>query len=525
MLRSLFAVIFLGCNLSFAQSYDLLIQNGRIFDGTGNPWFYGDIAVQGDTIVQVGRIPPKATAKQRIDAKGQVVSPGFIDIHSHARRGIFLVPSAENVIRQGVTLVVEGPDGSSPIPLKPFFEKLAAIKFGVNFAMFAGQGSIREAVMGTQNRPATPEELEKMRELMRDAMRDGAFGMSTGLFYVPGNFTPPDEVIEVAKVAGELGGIHISHVRDEAEGIIDSTNETIRIGELGHMPTQLTHHKVMGKPYWGRSKETLRLADEARARGVDVTADAYPYDASSTGTGALFPQWALEGGLKSLRERLGAPDSRAKIKAEIVNRIMTARGGGDPKNVALASCDFDKTLAGKNLAQLTEARGQKPTAENAAETAIDLQSKGGCSAVYHAMSEEDVERILRWPHTMIASDGGIQVMGEGVPHPRSYGTFARVLGYYVREKKILTLEDAIRKMTSLPADRLNLGDRGILRPGMKADIAVFNPATVVDKATFENPHQYAEGVSHVVVNGKLVLSAGKMTGELPGRILYGPAKE
>jgi N-acyl-D-amino-acid deacylase len=525
-LRAAFALALLAFSLpAQAQTYDIVLENARIYDGAGNPWFRGDVAIQGDTIAAVGRIPASAQAKQRINLNGLALSPGFIDIHSHARRGIFLVPSAENLVRQGVTLVIEGPDGSSPIPIRPFLEKLAATKFGINFALFAGHGSIREAVMGTQNRPATPEELEKMKGLMRDAMRDGAFGMSTGLFYVPGNFTPPNEVIEIAKVAGQMGGIHVSHVRDEAEGILDSTIETIRIGELGNMPTQLSHHKVMGKPYWGKSKDTLRLAEEARARGVDVTADAYPYDASSTGTGALFPQWSLEGGNKALNERLSAPESRAKIKAEIVNRIITARGGGDPKNVSLASCSFDASLAGKNLAELTKAKGLEPTPENAAETAMELQSKGGCSAVYHAMSEEDVERILRWPHTMVASDGGIQVMGEGVPHPRSYGTFARVLGRYVRERKVITLEDAVRKMTSLPAWRIGLMDRGLIRPGMKADIAIFDPEKVQDLATFEKPHQMAVGFQHVFVNGKPVLLNGKMTGELPGKVLYGPARQ
>lgn len=518
------SLIFVFSAVSFSQTYDIIIQNGRVLDGAGNPWFSGDVGIRADTIAAIGRIPPTATAKQKLDAKGLTIAPGFIDIHSHARRGIFRVPSAENLVRQGVTLVIEGPDGSSPIPLKPFLEKLEATKIGINFALFAGQGSIREAVMGTQNRAATPAEMEKMRALMRDAMLDGAFGLSTGLFYVPGNFTPPGEVIEIAKVAAEYGGMHISHIRDEAEGILDSTNETIRIGELGHMPTQLSHHKVMGKPNWGRSKETLRLANQARARGVDVTADAYPYDASSTGTAALFPQWSLEGGLKSLRERLAAPESRAKIKSEIVSRILNSRGGGDPKNVALASCEFDKSLAGKNLADLVRAAKKEPTPENAAEIAIELQAKGGCSAIYHAMSEEDVDRILQWPHTMIASDGGIQVAGEGVPHPRSYGTFARVLGHYVRERKVLTLEDAVRKMTSLPATRLGLSDRGLLKPGMKADIVVFDPLTVADKATYENPHQMAVGVATVLVNGHPVLLDGKLTGELPGRVLYGPAK-
>jgi dihydroorotase/N-acyl-D-amino-acid deacylase len=288
------------------------------------------------------------------------------------------------------------------------------------------------------------------------------------------------------------------------------------------MPTQVSHHKIIGRTNWGLSKETLKLVEEARARGVDVTVDQYPYTASSTGTAALFPQWALEGGNKSLIERMDAAEQRQRIKAVIVTRILDDRGGGDAKNVVLASCSFDKSLAGKSLADLAIAQGKQPTPENAADIAMDLQRKGGCSAVYHAINEDDVERIMRYPFTMIASDGGVQVFGEAAPHPRSYGTFARVLGVYVRERHVLTLEDAVRRMTSLPAARLKLFDRGLIRPGMKADIAVFDPGVVKDKAQFENPHQYAEGVRHVLVNGKPALVNGKMTGVLGGAILRGP---
>jgi dihydroorotase/N-acyl-D-amino-acid deacylase len=280
-----------------------------------------------------------------------------------------------------VTTVIEGPDGGSPIPLKPFLNKLAATRFSINFGTLAGHGSIRSEVMGSENRKATADEIRKMKELMRQAMRDGAFGLSTGLFYVPGNYAPTEEVIELARIAAEYGGIHTSHMRDEAAGLLDSVRETIRIGEEGGLPTQLTHHKVIGGPYWGQSAQTLRLVEEARARGVDVTLDQYPYTASSTGTGALFPQWSQAGGAKALRERLTAPDTRARIKTVIVDKIKTDRGGGDPKNVQIASCSFDPTLAGKTLADITAERGLPVTIENAAETAIDLQIKGGCSAI------------------------------------------------------------------------------------------------------------------------------------------------
>lgn len=514
----------LACSSFAVAQYDLIISGGKVYDGAGNAWFYGDLGITGDTITAIGKLD-RAAAKERLDAKGLAVAPGFIDIHSHSRTAIFAVPSAENVVRQGVTTIVEGNDGGSPVPLKPFLDKIAATSIGVNFATFVGQGSIRSTVMGLVNRPATPEELASMRRLTREAMRDGAFGLSTGLFYVPGNFTPPDEVLELAREAGSLGGIHISHMRNEAEKVLDAVRETINIGEKGNMPTQVTHHKIIGKSNWGLSRETVRLIEEARARGVDVSIDQYPYTASSTGIAALFPQWSLEGGQKALVKRLGAPETKARITAEIVKRIMEDRGGGDPKNVVIASCSFDPSAAGKSLAALAKASGKEPTAENAAEVAIGLQSRGGCSAIYHAIDEEDVERILRYPQTMIASDGGVVRYGEGVPHPRNYGTFPRVLGRYVRERNVLTLENALRRMTSLPAARLGLRDRGILRSGMKADIVVFDPAAVTDKATFERPHQYAEGFYHVIVNGRPVLAKGKMTDNLSGRVLYGPAAE
>jgi dihydroorotase/N-acyl-D-amino-acid deacylase len=332
-------------------------------------------------------------------------------------------------------------------------------------------------------------------------------------------------VIELAKIAGAMGGIHTSHMRDEAADVVASVAETIRIGEEGRLPTQVTHHKIIGKANWGKSAETLRLVEEARRRGVDVTIDQYPYTASSTGTGALFPQWSMAGGAAALKERLAAPQQRARIKAEIVHRILHDRGAGDPKNVVIAGCAFDRSLAGKSLAGITRERGRQPTAENAAETAIELQLAGGCSAIYHAISEEDVERILRYPHTMIASDGGIPEFGAEAPHPRSYGTFARVLGRYVRERKILTLEEAVRRMTSLPAQRFSIWDRGLIRPGMKADLVLFDPALIADKADYLKPHQYAEGVEGVWVNGIAALEGGRMTGVKAGRVLYGPARK
>src|SRR5262245_23502043 len=502
--------------------YDLLLKNGRIIDGTGSPWHLGAVAIRGDSIV---RIAPSIDepATRVIDVHGSVIAPGFIDIHTHARRGIDQVPTAPNYVRQGVTTVMEGPDGSSPVPLAPFLAHLASLKISLNIGGFIGQGSVRTAVIGDVDRKATPEEIQKMVGLVEQGMKDGAFGMSTGLFYVPGTFTPTDEVIELARAAGRFGGMHESHQRDDAAKLLDSVNETIAIGEKGHLPTEISHAKVVGTANWGRSVDLLRLVDEARARGVDATIDQYPYTASSTSVAAaLIPAWVLEGGREATLKRLKDSGSREKAKAGIVAMIRDERGGGDPKNVQFANCGFDPGLAGKTLADLTRARGLAPTIRNAAEVVMWIVEQGGCQGIFHAMSERDLVRILRHPATMIASDGEVPIFGRANPHPRSYGTFARVLGVYVRERKVLTLEDAIRKMTAFPAARLGLTDRGVLRPGMKADIAVFDAERVRDTATYEKPHQYAEGFSHVIVNGQVVYENGEMTAARPGRVLYGP---
>ncbi len=502
--------------------FDLIVRGGRIVDGTGNPWFKADLAVNGDAIAAIAPAID-APAARVIDATGLVVAPGFIDIHTHARRGIFEVPTGDNYTRQGVTTIFEGQDGDSPVPLAPFMTRLEAARLSPNFGMFIGQGAIRASVIGTIDRKATPAEMDRMRALVRDGMRDGAFGLSTGLFYVPGVFTPTDEVVALAKEAGALGGIHISHMRNEAAGILDSVRETIAIGERGGLPTQVTHHKIIGTANWGLSVQTLRLIDEARARGVDATIDQYPYTASSTTLSALFPPWALEGGQTEVARRLKDPNERQRIKAAVVESIKIDRGGGDPKNVVIAACGWDPSLAGRSLAQIAASRGLEPTIESAAETAMSIIERGGASAVFHAIDEGDLERILRHPATMVASDGEVPIFGKAAPHPRSYGTFARVLAVYVREKGLLTLQEAVRKMTSFPASRVGLADRGILRQGMKADITVFDPSRVRDLATFENPHQYAEGFAYVLVNGRVIFEKGAMTAARPGRVLYGPA--
>jgi dihydroorotase/N-acyl-D-amino-acid deacylase len=512
--------------------YDLVIRNARVVDGTGSPWFRGDVGIRGDQIAAIAR-RIDAPSTRTIDAADQVIAPGFVDIHVHAFGGagqppsslpIMEVPTADNYVRQGVTTLITGPDGFSPVPLRPVLELVAKTGITPNLGTFIGHGSIRDAVFGSVNRAPTDSELERMRTLAREGMRDGAFGLSTGLFYVPAAFSKTDEVVELAKVVGAMGGIHISHMRDEELGVEASVRETIAIGEQGGLPTQVTHHKVIGKTSWGKTVATLRQIDEARQRGVDVTLDVYPYPASSTTiSAALMPLWAQEGTREDILKRLRDPVTRRRIQGETIQIILEGRGGGDARNVMVSRCDWNPSLAGQRLDDVAVTRGKSRSVEDAADTALWLVESGDCGGIYFAIGEEDIQRVLRHPASMIASDGQVVLFGRASPHPRSYGTFVRVLGRYVRDLKVLTLEDAIRKMSSYPARRIGLADRGVLREGMKADVVVFDPATVRDMATFEQPHQFGQGVSVVVINGQVAFENGTMTSARPGRILYGPA--
>ena len=503
--------------------FDLLIRGGRVVDGTGNPWVHADVAVRGDRIARIGHLPD-ATADRILAAEGLVVAPGFIDPHTHAVRGIFDVPTADNYLLQGVTTLTEGNDGSSPWPIGGHLARIAETGISPNWGVFAGQGTIRLNVMGSDDRDATRDELDRMRALVAEAMEEGAFGLSTGLFYVPGSFTSTEEVIELSRVAAGYGGIYISHMRDEAQRLLDSVQETIRIGEEAGLPVQMTHHKAISRDMWGRSADSLALVDAARARGIDITIDQYPYTASQTGITAVVPQWAQAGGTQELIARLQDPETRRRIRGEIVYRIEHDRGGGDPANIVIGLCEWDRSLEGKSLADILAEREIEVTVANAADLVMEIVKSGGARAIYHAMDEGDVERIMRHPATAIGSDGGVSVFGASVPHPREYGTFARVLGRYVRERGVLTLEEAVRKMSGATAQRLGLQDRGRLREGFFADIAVFDPDRVVDRATFPEPHQYAEGVEYVLVNGTLVVDGGEHTGARPGRVLYGPGR-
>jgi N-acyl-D-amino-acid deacylase len=505
----------------------ILLAGGLVFSGDDSPPVAADVLIRGDRIASVGA-PGSLDADRVLDVTGLVVAPGFIDLHSHAvrasaeRSGLFRWPDAENLLRQGVTTVIGGPDGWSPLPLAEHFAAVEASPAAVNYGAFVGHGAVRQRIIGLDDRPATDREMEAMRTVVDQAMRDGAFGLSSGLVYIPGSFSETHELIELARVAGRHGGIYISHMRNENLEVLDSVAELIRIAEEGELPGQITHAKVMSTAMQGRSVDLLAMVDAAVARGVDITLDQYPYAAGSTGLTVQFPRWSRDGGNAKLAERLAEPELRARIHDELVYQLTEVRGRNDPANVQLAYCNFDHSLDGMNLSQVLEQRGRNVSITNAADLIIELQEAGGCQAIYHAMHPDDVAVIMRHPRTMIAADGGIEAPGNGHPHPRNYGTHARVLGRYVRELGVLPLHTAIHKMTGMPAARIGLDDRGSIAAGMMADVVVFDPETVADVATFAEPHQYAIGIDHVFVNGEQVLKWGEHTGATPGRVVRGP---
>ncbi|HUU34217.1 MAG TPA: D-aminoacylase, partial [Vicinamibacterales bacterium] len=451
-------------------AFDVVLAGGRVVDGTGAPWYVADVGVRGDRIARIGDLR-NVTAATRIDACGLVVAPGFIDPHVHARDRLFELPNAEGYLLQGLTTVVDGNDGSSPLPLGPYFARLQAATMSPNVALFVGHGTVRASVMGTANRLATPEEVVKMQALVAAAMRDGALGLSTGLAYAPGTYASTDEIVALARTAREHGGIYISHMRDEGGGVLDSVRETISIGERAQIPVQISHHKVGGRKQFGQSVQSLDHIAAARRRGVDVTFDQYPYTASQTGLSLIFPRWALAD--DALNERLASAGQRREIKTGMLS-FIDERFGDDPSRIQLVRCDHDPLLAGKTIKDLLTAASLPLTQSAMADMVIELQLKGGCSAIFHAYDEPDVERLMQSPFGMIGSDGSLTTPGEGAPHPRAFGTYPRVLGRYVRERALLTLEDAIRKMTSFPAARLGFTERGVLKVGMMADITVFD---------------------------------------------------
>lgn len=503
--------------------YDVVLRGGTVVDGTGAPAFRADVGVRGERIVRVAREGiPEGSGALELDADGLVVAPGFIDNHAHIQTTIHRHPLAENFIRQGITTILASlHSGVQPYPLRDYMERL---EVAPNVGFFAGHSWVRSQVLGNDNRAPSSEELDRMRALVEEAMQDGALGLSTGLVYVPANFAETEEIIELAKVAARHGGIYVSHLRDEATGLLESVAELIRIAEEAGLPAQINHHKVVGATQWGWSERTLAMIDSANARGLDIKHDLYPYTASSTGSGVLFPQWALAGPPGSFSRRLEDPETRARIEAEMREIFEKERGGGDLARIQFRTVGSLPGYDGRTMADLARDRGLPNTVETGIQLAIELQRAGGFSAIYHAMDEGDVIRILQHPLAMIETDGDPVAYGFGYPHPRSYGSFPRVLARYVRELEVLSLEEAIRRMTSLAADQVGQHERGRVQEGRFADLTVFDPAVIRDRATFEDPHQYPVGIHHVLVNGVPVLQDGVLTGARPGQVLRGPAR-
>jgi N-acyl-D-amino-acid deacylase len=506
----------------YSQSFDLVIKNGKIIDGSGNSWYYGDIGIQHGKITFVGK-RDSYDARNTIDAKGFIVAPGFIDVHAHIEGSELTVPTADNFIFDGVTSVVTGNCGGSNLEVGQYFKRIDSVKTSINVATLIGHNTVRRAVLGDVNREPTTEEQMKMETWVEKAMKEGAVGLSTGLIYVPGTYAKTPEVVSLAKVASRYNGVYASHIRDEGDRVHEAVSEAIAIGREAKIPVEISHFKVTYKPNWGRSVETIGLVETARLEGLDVTVDQYPYVASSTTLDTTLPTWAFGGGRDSLKIRLNDPVTRNKIKQEMLIGLKERK----LKNYSYAQVARyapDTTFNGKNISEINKLKGRKPTAKYEAETILEMIAAiNRTQMVYFSMDERDLTRILQYPFNMIASDAGIAKFGSGMPHPRAYGTNARVLGRYVREQKVIRLEEAIRRMTSLPAQKFNLRDRGLLREGLAADIVVFDERTVGDAATYTNPHAYSNGFSYVIVNGETVVQNGKHTGVRSGQPLKGPA--
>ena len=523
-MRNIFILIlFLAQTVHAQQPYDLLIRNGKIIDGTGNSWFYADIAVKDGKIIRIGKLN-NANAVKTVDAKGLIVAPGFIDVHGHIEGGIITRPSADNYIYDGVTTVVTGNCGGSTDNITQFFHRIDSIKPAINVATLIGHNTVRSAVMGRDNRQPSAEDQQKMEALVEKFMQEGAVGLSTGLIYVPGTYAKTEEVIGLAKAAAKYNGVYASHIRNEESNVTDAIEEALNIGRQANIPVQISHFKVGGKANWGRSKETLGMIEKARKDGWDVTIDQYPYTASSTNLGVRLPNWAIAGTQDSINARIKDPVLHKKIVGEMLAEIKRYKF----KNYSfavVANYNADSTYNGKNISEINKLMGRKSKAKEEAETILDMIGKGGAQMVYHSMNEEDVKYFMRYPFNMAGADAGVPVPGRGMPHPRAYGTNSRILGKYVREEKVISLEEAIRRMTSLAAQKFQLKDRGLLKEGMAADIVIFDEAEVNDKATFENPHQYSVGFKFIIVNGQLVMENSQTTGVRSGKALFGPGYE
>jgi N-acyl-D-amino-acid deacylase len=545
----LVVVLFSALCVAQQQTFDVLIRNGHIIDGTGSPWYSGDIGIRGGRVAAIGKLTG-ASARQTIDAQGRVVAPGFIDMLGQSELRILVNPHLPSKIFQGITTEITG-EGGSAAPLNDYivnaerleyqhlqitadwrnfdqyFARLEKQGIGINLASYVGATQVRRMVLKDDNRPPTPAELDQMRALVRDAMQQGAVGVSTSLQYAPAPYASTEELIALAQEASKFGGIYATHMRNEGNGVLKALDEAIRIGREANIPVEIWHIKAAGKPNWGRMPQIVAKIDAARASGLDISANTYAYPAWFNSFSAVIPPWAHEGG--KMLERLKDPATRAKIRAEMLDpngdwdNEWQEVLGPDAFLIAVVQNPKLLPLQGKRLTEIAQMWGKDPI-----DTAFDLliEDNGYTYAAVFAMAEPDVELALLQPWTSVdndspgtAPDG---ILGKEHPHPRAYGTYPRILRKYVREEKKLRLEDAVRKFSALPAQKMKLADRGVLKQGMWADVVVFDPETVTDKATFEQPNQLSVGMDFVLVNGVPVISDGKATDALPGKVLRGP---
>jgi len=527
-----------------APTFDLVIHHGLILDGTGGPAFVADVGVQGDTIAELGTIPAEQ-GRRVLDASGLHVAPGFIDVHTHSDESILRYPTADSRVRQGITTEVTGNCGSSMAPLEgrdaderradffeeygveatwtdvgSYFRTLEELRISVNHAMLLGHGDLRRSVAGLEDRPLTEDEQKLLLRAVEQGMDEGAIGLSTGLEYTPGRYAHTEEIVALARVVARRGGLYATHMRDEAGSLLEAVHEAIEIGRRAGARVSISHLKAAGRPHWSLQPDALRLIEDMRGAGVDVRADAYPYTAYSTGLTIFLPGWALDGGRQALAARLADAGERSRIRDEVAANVGRDPGGFELIVISSVRGEANRGAVGQPLDRIAAGWAVDP-----AEALLRLvaEEEGAVSFVGHGMSPENVERVLTHPLVMIGSDGRSMApegpLAKTRPHPRSYGTCARVLGHYSRERKVLDLPTAVEKMTRLPADQVGLRDRGRIAKGMKADLTLFDAATVADQATFDDPHRYPIGIQHVIVNGVLVVEDGAHTGARPGRVL------
>lgn len=514
----------IGIDASHAATYDTIIRNARIIDGTGSPWYRGDLAISGGKITQMGKLDENSSATQIIDAADRYLTPGFIDVHTHCEGDFTSEPEAQNFIRMGVTTIVTGNCGGSYTNLAEAFDTLSTTPLGINVASFIGHNSVRRKAMENANRDPSTTELLEMQNLVAKAMHDGAVGLSTGLIYTPGTYAKTPEVVALAKEAAKAGGIYATHMRSEGMNIVTAIEEALTIGREANIPVEISHFKVSSAKKHGFSTQTLAMVEAARAAGQDVTVDQYAYTASSTSISTMLPDDAIAGSREEIRARLTDETTRSLIKEEMLGN---ARNSGRPNYdyARIASFSDDPSLNGKSILEIARQWKNDESWESQVDVILDIMTSGGAGMVFHSMDENDVQNIMKYPNTMIASDSSIRTFGRGAPHPRGYGNNARVLAVYTRDLKLLTLEDAIRKMTSLPARTMRFSDRGILRPGMAADVVLFDLDKVGDPSTFQQPHAYATGFDYVFVNGQAIIDDGTLTDKRGGQVIYGPGKK